>query len=302
MLNLFVVNPVAGKGKYAHLLDRIHEACHQAGVEYEVRLTQWEGHATQIVEEYCEKYPDVHVFACGGDGTLGECCAGMVDFPDAVLGCVPCGTGNDFVRNFPGHDFADIAAQLQGSPFLVDLLRVRWEDKDKYCINLVSIGLDSQAAISMNRFKRWPLITGGMAYILGIISSLFHLQAVEAAFTLDGEVYSGRYLLSVCANGEYYGGGFHGSPQSKLDDGQIDWVAIEKVGLLKIAKLIGIYKKGEHIGNPRFEGILSYRRARSIQVKSERPFPVTVDGEGFYTTEMEVALASQKVYIQLPKK
>ena len=44
---------------------------------------------------------EVHLFVCGGDGTLHEVVNGMAGAKHVYLSVLPTGTGNDFIKSFP---------------------------------------------------------------------------------------------------------------------------------------------------------------------------------------------------------
>jgi diacylglycerol kinase (ATP) len=73
-------------------------------IEFSCFKTKGIGSAHEIAE-YCAREEFSHVIVLGGDGTLNEifnglmCCGKSADeLP--VLCIIPCGTGNDFARNF----------------------------------------------------------------------------------------------------------------------------------------------------------------------------------------------------------
>ena len=44
-------------------------------------------------------------------------------------------------------------------------------------------------------------------------------------------------------------------------------------------RLMGPYRRGEHLDDPRFAKYMTYRRASRVEVVGEKPFPVSLDGE-----------------------
>ena len=78
----------------------IREAAEKLSIPYQILVTRYPGHAREIAAQYAEKGRPVRFYACGGDGTFNEVVAGTLGHPEAETACVPCGSGNDFVRNF----------------------------------------------------------------------------------------------------------------------------------------------------------------------------------------------------------
>ena len=95
MKHVFIVNPTSGVGKYQVVIDYVKDYFEDKEDNYEIRITEYVGHATEIAREY-----DVsHVlYSVGGDGTSHEIINGMQE--GVSLGIIPVGTGNDFFRNF----------------------------------------------------------------------------------------------------------------------------------------------------------------------------------------------------------
>ena len=125
MKHVFVINPAAGKENSYETIKAALEAL-ETHVDYELYVTQGVGDATTYIKNYCETYAEpVRFYACGGDGTLNEVVSGVVNYPNASLGCYPCGSGNDFVKYYGGKEhFLDVRALIEADEEYVDLMRV----------------------------------------------------------------------------------------------------------------------------------------------------------------------------------
>lgn len=49
--------------------------------------------------------------------------------------------------------------------------------------------------------------------------------------------------------------------------------------LISFLRLMGPYRRGEHLDDPRFAKYMTYRRAARVEVVGKKPFPVSLDGE-----------------------
>lgn len=124
MQQLFIINPAAGKTDASVVLvPQIQAAAARAGVDVQIEVTRSRGHARQLAEAAAASGEEVHIYAAGGDGTMNEVLQGAANHPNIAVGCIPCGSGNDYVRNFGAPaDFLDMDAQLAAEAFPVDLL------------------------------------------------------------------------------------------------------------------------------------------------------------------------------------
>jgi len=303
MRHIFVINPVAGKMDPAQLLTPPIKAAaaDHPEEEVEIYITKGVGDARAFVRNICEiyEYP-VRFYACGGDGTINEVVNGMVGFSQAELGLIPCGSGNDFVKNYPNRDFFNISAQLESKAHPIDLLRVN----DSYSINITNIGLDSDAADYMTRFKRWPLVNGKMAYNLGLVYSVCLPIGHDMKITLDdGEtVLQDRYMLAVAANGQYYGGHFRCAPLASVDDGLIDICLVKKISRLRIPSLLSIYESGRHVEDEKLRDIISYYKCRKMVIEADHPISLARDGEIDHAARIEIELMPGALRCSVPEQ
>ena len=132
-------------------------------------------------------------------------------------------------------------------------------------------------------YKKLPGVSGSMAYNLSVAvtvgGGLFHRLGKPMKVTFDdGEVIEERCMFSVFGNEQVYGGGYHAAPEAKLDDGLIDFCIVSEIGLLRIAKVIGVYKKGEHI-IPKTRKIIKLLRCRTLCLEFPEERRVSIDGE-----------------------
>ncbi len=301
MRHIFVINPVAGKMDPAQLLTPPIKAAaaDHPKEKVEIYTTKGQGDALEFVRRTCEQYENpVRFYACGGDGTLNEVVNGLAGFAQAELGFIPCGSGNDFVKNYPNQDFFNISAQLEGKAHPIDLLKVN----GRYSINITNIGLDSDAADYMTRFKRLPLVNGKMAYNLGLAYSVCLPIGHDMKITMDDgrEVQEGRFMLAVAANGQYYGGHFRCAPLAALDDGLIDVCLVRKMSRLRIPSLLSIYESGQHVDNPKLADVMSYHKCRKLLIESDKPISLARDGEIDHAARIEIELLPGFVNCSLP--
>ncbi len=91
---LFLYNPTAGKGAAAAHLSGVVDQFTKAGWLTTVYPTQGKKDATRVARELGSYYD--RVVCCGGDGTLSETAAGLLELSrPPLLGYIPSGSTND---------------------------------------------------------------------------------------------------------------------------------------------------------------------------------------------------------------
>ena len=280
MKHVFIANPAAGAhNAVPHIRAEVERLCGR--YDCAVHETTGKGDATRFVRAYLADHPaeETRFYACGGDGTLNEVMSGMVGADHASLSCYPCGSGNDFVKYYGGPErFLSLEALLEGVEERIDLIT----DGRGYSINVANFGFDYAVASKVERVKRMPLLHGKNAYYFGVLSSLFTARRNRARVFVDGEQLGkgDEILLCTVANGSYVGGSFRCAPRSDNRDGLLEVCLVSPLSLPSFLKLMGAYRRGEHLDDPRFSHCTWYRRGRKVEVISEQPgFGYTLDGE-----------------------
>lgn len=77
MKDVFIVNPKSGKNIQYELIKEIKE--HFQGKRIIIEKTKGPEHATFIAKKYALSNEPVHLFVCGGDGTLHEVINGCAE-------------------------------------------------------------------------------------------------------------------------------------------------------------------------------------------------------------------------------
>ena len=283
MRHVFIVNPVSGKADASGLLvPRIIQAAAQQHLNYQILLTEKPGHGVELAQRQAEQEGPVRLYACGGDGTLNEVLRGAYDHANAQVACVPCGSGNDFVRNFGGSaPFLNLEDLIQGEAVPMDLI----ETDQGIAVAICSAGLDAQVAYGIPKFRRIPLCGGSMAYKLSILQAVSGPLGHRLRICADDEIITGDFLMLALCNGSTYGGGFQAAPHACVNDGLLELVLVRKISRLQIARLIGDYQKGLHMQGeqvaPAYRNIIISRRVRRMRLDTldGKPIVVTRDGE-----------------------
>ena len=106
MKHLFIINPAAGiKDRSRQYIEEIEHIFADLDEHYEIALTEYPRHATEIARAHARRGTPLRIYSIGGDGTLGEVLAGCYDCKNVELAAYPSGTGNDFIKVFPGRSW-----------------------------------------------------------------------------------------------------------------------------------------------------------------------------------------------------
>ena len=313
MRYLFLLNPTAGKRDCtAELAPAIQAAAQRAGIPPEKRkvvVTQYAGHARELAAEAAHTAQadgeSVRIWTAGGDGTFMEAMTGVQGFANAAVGCLPYGSGNDFLRTYGTRaEFTDLDAQLAGGEVTIDLLETSLGLSATIC----AAGLDAQVAYGIPKFRRIPLCGGEVSYLLSIVEQLCGHIGRRVTFTIDDEELTVDCLMCAICNGKAYGGGFLAGPEAVPDDGWLDVFIVRKVGRLTIAKLLSMYKNGRHFVNGQLteaaKPYFIYRRAKRVSLRpadGRGPIVATADGECAPCGEVTAVLQPLAGRILLPK-
>ena len=304
----FIVNPVAGKGKFAtHICEMIREYSESNDLSYEICMTDCRGDATRIAREICEMNPGEKViFACGGDGMVSEVASGIAGYDNVTLGVIPAGTGNDFVRSFSFPKlFTSLEAQMAGKPVAIDAIHYTGDNGlDAYSLNILNMGFDCYVVSCADRAKKLPLVASSFAYYVGILMAMVDKPGLVGEISVDGEPFERFDLMFLlAANGRFYGGGYYPAPYALMQDGKIDLCKVKNVSRIELLRLLDSYKKGtflleEHIIE---KEIAEYRRCERFTVRFPKATAVCGDGEIRETEVLNAEICPAKIKLLLPR-
>lgn len=261
MKYIFIINPIAGNDDKARIFSRIKSTFRRLDDEMIIEETKAQGDAKAIAERYSAQYGrDCVIVSCGGDGTVHEIANGLAGTDTPML-LLPLGTGNDFAKKIYNTKKINVENVIKAFGFYngkikydikpIDLIDYNGEK----CINVMSFGLDTKVeTIGRVIACRVPLL-GHQAYNIAIIPSLCQSMTYHLNMRLDCIDESGNryektgtpmdYTLFAICNASYYGGGFCPAPDSKLDDGILDFALCNPVNAFQAIPMIPKYNAGK---------------------------------------------------------
>jgi diacylglycerol kinase (ATP) len=268
-----ICNPSSGGGAY----DPDELRAEFDGYELDWVQTKGSGDASEAAREWTEGL----LIVAGGDGTINDAVNGLgkAGFPEGVtLGILPAGTGNDLAATLCIPDDPDEAEDVirQGRVRTLDVARVRSEGiEERFFINVATGGLGAEIsdANEGELKKRW----GKLSYLRASLEVAKDFDIKELDLYLDGKLHRVQAVNVVVGNCRYAGGGWLAAPNANPEDGLLDVVIIEKLGLTDLLQLApASMARADYLGK---EGVFS-ARAKEILVETQPPgLDFTVDGE-----------------------
>jgi YegS/Rv2252/BmrU family lipid kinase len=295
MKHLFIVNPAAGKVNHTPRIQTLAKTLCQ-GEEYQVVTSQGFGDCQRIAREAGESGDECLLYACGGDGTLNEVVSGAMGYENLAVTCCPCGSGNDFVKQFHNpqaffkmENFRSIRKEQ------IDVMRVN----DRYAVNVCSVGFDARIGTDINAFRRHPLLSGPRAYHASVVVNLLRGVSKPCRVELPGEEpIDGDQTLVCVLNGSWYGGSYHPVPEASIQDGMLDVLVVKKVSRITVAQVISAYQKGNYASRP---DLIQHFRVPSLRIETPEPEPVNLDGELLRTPTVEIQVLPSSLTFFAPE-
>ena len=221
------------------------------------------------------------VIVFGGDGSVNQLLPSLLA-GGHTLGVVAVGSGNDTARalgvdRMKWHVALDHA--LQSAPEKIDLgevsyTNVRGFTQSKLFISSFCAGFD---AATVQQAQSLPTWLGGMPrYALATLIMLSTLDSFDLHISIEGQaIHAGPVLLASALNSATYGGGMQIAPSAMIDDGALDLMMAERMGVLRVLSLLPRMLLGRHLGEP---GVI-HQCFGNLLIKAQQPVPMAVDGE-----------------------
>lgn len=288
---LLIVNPAAGGGRAGRVAHAVAERLGQHGLEVRSADTRDLEHAGALAVQGAQAGETVVTLS--GDGTIGAVAGVLREVPQATMGILPGGRGNDLARvlGIPLDPLEACAVIAEGAPRLVDL----GEAQGSAFVGIASAGFDSEANRIANEA---PSRLGNLVYAYGALRALKSWRPTNFEVELDppGERLSFTGYTVAAANSRAYGGGMLLAPDALLDDGMLDIVLIEHVSRLRFLWNLPKVFKGQHV---RLSSVRVVR-AREAEISADRPFTLYADGDPVSQLPVRVRSASAAVRLLVP--
>lgn len=311
----FIVNPISGRGGHdrgiVHSIEGL--IANHNDMDMGIYYTQGNKDAVELsktlAEEASKAGDEIIVFACGGDGTAHEVANGIYGYDNAILGLIPVGSGNDLARELARGDrnfkeYTNLDLQMKGHPRKIDVMKLSWEDEggEQSCIavNGINIGFDGDTAVKANEIKTNSFLSGSLAYIAAVFSTLVKKIGQNLKITADGEnFHEGPLLLATVSNGGYCGGGIRSCPFAILDDGELELMAIEDMSRVSFVSKFPKYRSGMLFEIKGVDNIVSYRRAKEIVVEplADETMKFVADGETLHTGKVKIEIVPKAITV-----
>lgn len=199
---LLIVNPFSGRMRSrTALMDIVKTLC-DADFSVNVHVTRCRRDATRIAREESHHY-DLLV-ACGGDGTLSEMMAGVIQANyRGEVGFLPAGTTNDMANTLGLPRNLLKASQLltYGKPSPVDYGSF---NQDQYFGYIASFGAFTETSYQTD--QRAKNVWGHLAYVAEGIGAVGAIRPWPMEIQCDGKTVSGNFIFGAAANSLSIGG------------------------------------------------------------------------------------------------
>lgn len=284
-----IVNPVSGRRRVDALLSRIAGEGARRQINLNILRTQAAGHATHLARDHAND--GELVVAVGGDGTIAEVIAGVVDRPGHVA-VLPVGTENLLAKQL------GYRCNYRAFWTTVDFGRAApidvGECNRRPFVSIVGVGFDGLAVNLLHRIRRGHI--SHLNWVGPLLRTVIEYSYPPIRVVADGRpVFEGPGLAFV-GNIARYALGLQIVPEARPDDGMLDLCVFPCRGHAElIAHAIRVVGRRHR----RNSGIRA-TTCREVRIESDRPVPVQCDGDVADPLPIRVRLTGQRVTLRLP--
>ena len=267
----FIINPISGTRSKEDIPLLIDALLDPLRFDYEVRFTEFRGHAAEIARQCVADGVDV-VVAVGGDGTVNEVAGALVG-TETALGIVPCGSGNGLARH--------LRIPIDTSKAISIINQCQIEPFDYGVINglpfFCTCGMGFDAFISLKfaeAGKRGPI-----TYVENVLKEGLRYKPETYEITDESGTRHFKAFLIACANASQYGNNAYIAPGATMKDGELDVIVMEPFDALEAPQIAAdLFMKT--LGN---NSKIKTFRTKSLTIHRKNPGAIHYDGDPIMT-------------------
>lgn len=283
---VFIINLISGTSDKAAIPGLIDQYLDKTQFEYEIAVTQYAGHASEIAAKAKDDGVDI-VVAIGGDGTVNEVARAIVH-SNTALGIIPCGSGNGLARH--------LLLPLNVRKAIEVINRCEIRQLDYGIINdypfFCTCGMGFDAFVSMKfaeAGKRGPI-----TYVENVLRE--GLKYKPETYTIEDESGTLQYkaFLISCANASQYGNNAYIAPQASMSDGLMDVIIMEPFDVFEAPQIsIEMFSKTLDKNSK-----IKTFRTRHLHIRRDKPGVIHYDGDPVMTgADIDVELKPKGINI-----
>ena len=283
---LFIINPISGTSSKYRIPEKIGQYVDKEKFDYEIKATEYAGHAKEMAEDAAKRGVDI-VVAVGGDGTVNEVGSGLVHTQTA-MGIIPYGSGNGLARHLL------IPINIRKSVEIIN--RCEIHELDYGVINdhpfFCTCGMGFDAFVSMKfaeAGKRGPI-----AYIQKVLEEGAKYKPKTYEITEDSDTLHYKAFLISCANASQYGNNAYIAPQATMSDGLMDVIIMEPFDVIEAPQIaIDMFSKTLNKNSK-----IKTFKTKQLHIRREQSGVIHYDGEPVMTgTDINVHIEEKGIRI-----
>ena len=283
---VFVINLISGTSDKAAIPGLIDQYLDKTKFEYEIAITQYAGHASEIATKAKDDGVDV-VVAVGGDGTVNEVARAIVH-SNTALGIIPCGSGNGLARHLllPLNVRKAIDVINRGEVRQLDYGIIN--DYPVFC----TCGMGFDAFVSMKfaeAGKRGPI-----TYVENVLREGLKYKPETYTIEDDNGTLQYKAFLISCANASQYGNNAYIAPQASMSDGLMDVIIMEPFDVFEAPQIsIEMFSKTLDKNSK-----IKTFRTRHLHIHRDKPGVIHYDGDPVMTgADIDIELKPKGINI-----
>ena len=281
---VFIMNPISGTVSKSAIPSMIEKLLDKELFSYDIRETQYAGHATEIANQAIDEGVDI-VCAIGGDGTVNEVGRALIGSQTA-LAIIPCGSGNGLARHLMLPMDAGKAIKIINICEIHDLDYGIINEKPFFC----TCGMGFDAFISMKFAEAGK--RGLTTYLENVLKE--GLKYEPETYEIEDETGKKRYkaFLISAANASQYGNNAYIAPQASMSDGKLDVIIMEPFDVLEAPQIsIDMFNKTLDKNSK-----IKTFKTQHIHVSRKEPGLIHYDGDPVMTdADVDISIVSKGI-------
>jgi diacylglycerol kinase (ATP) len=277
-----IYNPAAGRFPSRLLCERAAGVLSAAGWAITLEQTKDGEHIRELTRHAVTEEMDA-LFIAGGDGSLNIAISELIG-TNTALAVLPAGTANVWAQELglPGLTWTrwtaleETAHRLShANTFAID---VGMCNQNQPFLLWAGVGLDAFIVHRIEPRQPWEKHFAIINYGASVVWHASFWHGMNLAVEVDGKQIQGHFLLALVSNVHLYAGGLAQlSPNARLDDAIMDLWLFEGETLGDTVQLAWelVY------GNPAIKSGIHQIPFRHLEMKSDSPMYVQMDGEPY---------------------